>query len=31
MEAHVLSLRKQPMVASGRQEMLENVLNDFIS
>jgi xylose isomerase len=31
LEAHVLSLRKQPMVASGRQEMLENVLNDFIS
>jgi xylose isomerase len=31
LEAHVLGLRREPMVASGRQEMLENVLNDFIA
>ena len=31
LEAHVLGLKQQPMVASGRQEMIENILNDFIA
>jgi xylose isomerase len=30
LEAHVLGLKSQPMPGSGRQEMLENLLNDFI-
>ncbi|MBP7950279.1 MAG: xylose isomerase [Verrucomicrobiales bacterium] len=31
LEAHVLKMKTGPMVGSGRQEMLENLLNDFIS
>jgi xylose isomerase len=30
LEKFALKLRKSPMPASGRQEMLENLLNDFI-
>jgi len=30
LEKHVLGLKKPPMPESGRQEMLENVLNDYL-